>query len=299
MSALRHGVVLLPERRWAEARGRWQRAEELGFDHAWTYDHLMWRMLRAEPWFAAVPTLAAAAAVTSRIGIGTLVAGPAFRHPVTLAKEVMTLDDVSGGRFVLGVGAGGGGYDDEALGLPAPTTRQRTRRFEEFVEITDLLLRRPVTTFEGEHYTARDVHLHPGCLQQPRVPFAVAATGARGLALAARHADIWVTAGHPGWGEPQPYDRALDDLRAQADRLDDACAAIGRDPATLRRLVLTGAMISEVSASGASYQDACGRLAGIGFTDVVSHWPRAGFPYRGSEKVLEEIAEVMAAERAA
>jgi len=100
------GITLLPQERWASARRRWQQTEEWGFDHAWTYDHLAWRSLVDEPWFATVPLLAAAAAVTERIGLGTWVASPNFRHPVPFAKDVMGLDDISGGRFLLGVGAG-------------------------------------------------------------------------------------------------------------------------------------------------------------------------------------------------
>ena len=95
---------------------RWRRAEELGFDHAWTYDHLAWRSLRDGPWFGAIPTLTAAAMVTDRIRLGTLVASPNFRHPVPFAKELMTLDDISGGRLAAGIGAGGTGWDAAMLG---------------------------------------------------------------------------------------------------------------------------------------------------------------------------------------
>lgn len=91
---MRHGIVLLPEQRWSAARDRWRRAEELGFDHAWTYDHLMWRWLRDETWFGCLPTLTAAAGVTSKMRLGSLVATPTFRHPVPFAKELMTLDDI-------------------------------------------------------------------------------------------------------------------------------------------------------------------------------------------------------------
>ena len=105
---MRVGMVILPEHRWSEAKPRWQAAEEYGFDHAWTYDHLGWRTLVDGPWFDAVPTLTAAALVTSRIRLGTSVASPNFRPPVTLARQLLTLDDVSGGRFPLGVGSGGG-----------------------------------------------------------------------------------------------------------------------------------------------------------------------------------------------
>src|SRR4051812_19470388 len=121
------GVVLLPQERWSTQRERWLRAEEWGFDHAWTYDHLSWRTLVDEPWFATVPLLAAAAAVTERIGLGTFVASPNFRHPVPFGKDVLGLDDVSGGRFLLGLGAGGEGFDATVTG-PAPTRAERTRR---------------------------------------------------------------------------------------------------------------------------------------------------------------------------
>src|SRR3954447_15366813 len=93
----RVGVVVLPQQRWTQARERWRAVEELGFDAAWTYDHLAWRDLADEPWFAPVPTLTAAATVTSRVRLGTWVASPNYRHPVPFAKDLMTLDDVSGG----------------------------------------------------------------------------------------------------------------------------------------------------------------------------------------------------------
>src|SRR5207244_4600433 len=106
---MRIGVLILPELPWSTAQSLWRRAEELGFDHAWTYDHLAWRSLRDEPWFGAVPTLTAAATATTRIRIGPLVASANFRHPVSFAKELLTLDDISGGRLTVGLGAGGEG----------------------------------------------------------------------------------------------------------------------------------------------------------------------------------------------
>ena len=93
---MRLGIVILPEHRWPVARDVWRRAEQLGLDHAWTYDHLAWCTLRDAPWFGAVPTLAAAATITSRIRLGPLVASPNFRHPVSFARELITLDEVSG-----------------------------------------------------------------------------------------------------------------------------------------------------------------------------------------------------------
>src|SRR3984885_12649513 len=96
---LRTGVVILPDLPWHEARGRFQEAEQRGFQTAWTYDHLSWRTLRDGPWLGAVPLLAAAAASTRTLRLRTLVTSPNFRHPALLAKDVMTLDQISGGRF--------------------------------------------------------------------------------------------------------------------------------------------------------------------------------------------------------
>lgn len=107
---MRLSTLILPVRRWhSGGRAPWQRAEELGFSAAYTYDHLSWRTFRDGPWFGALPTLTAAACATSRLRLGTLVTSPNFRHPVTLAKELISLDDVSGGRMILGIGAGAPG----------------------------------------------------------------------------------------------------------------------------------------------------------------------------------------------
>src|SRR5215472_17437888 len=106
---MRYGLVILPDQRWQQAARRWRLAEDYSFDHACTYDHLGWRSLVDGPWFDAVPTLTAAATVTSRISLGTLVASPNFRHPVSFMRQLTGLDDVSNGRIMLGLGAGAGG----------------------------------------------------------------------------------------------------------------------------------------------------------------------------------------------
>jgi alkanesulfonate monooxygenase SsuD/methylene tetrahydromethanopterin reductase-like flavin-dependent oxidoreductase (luciferase family) len=121
---MRCGVVILPEHRWSEAQSIWRRAEALGFDHAWTYDHLAWRTLRDSPWSGTIPTLTAAALVTGRIRLGPLVASPSLRHPVPFARERIALDDVSGGRLTAGIGAGADGSDASMLGQPALTKRE-------------------------------------------------------------------------------------------------------------------------------------------------------------------------------
>ncbi|WP_410594761.1 LLM class flavin-dependent oxidoreductase [Amycolatopsis sp. lyj-23] len=287
---MRHGIVILPEDSWSETRGRWQRAEELGFSHAWTFDHLSWRWLRDSPWFSAMPLLAAAAASTERIRLGTLVASPNLRLPVTFAKDVMTLDDISAGRAICGIGAGAGGADAQVLGVAPLSPGTRGRRFEEFVELTDLLLRNERTTFDGEFYRAVDARMHPGCVQRPRTPIAVAATGRRGLRLVARTADAWITTGVPGNFDPGRFDSRTGPLREQLDRLAEACAAEGRDFRALDKIVVAGVQLGGALESRTAFEEATGHFEELGFTDMVVFWPRRTFPFEGRVAVLEAIA---------
>jgi alkanesulfonate monooxygenase SsuD/methylene tetrahydromethanopterin reductase-like flavin-dependent oxidoreductase (luciferase family) len=271
------GVVILPDLRWSQALERWREAEERGFATAWTYDHLSWRSLRDEPWLGAVPLLAAVAATTTTLRVGTLVATPNFRHPSLFAKDVMTLDEVSNGRIDLGLGAGSGsGFDADAIGLPPLSAADRAARFEEFADALDLLLREPATSYSGDFFTAVESRTYPGCTQQPRVPFTIAATGKRGLALAARQAETWVTFG-PLAADGSP-DHWYDGVRQQREHLDEQCAAIGRDPGTLRRAALVGLETSWAQSSVAAWDDFAARIEQIGFTDVIVHWPRPHDP---------------------
>ena len=142
--------MILPEARWRDSVATWQRAEELGFAHVWTYDHLAWRGFRDDPWFTAIPLLTAVAAATSRVALGTLVASANFRHPLTFAKDLIALDDISEGRVIAGVGAGGRGWDATMLGQETWSTRERAERFAEFVELTELLFARTEGDLEGQ-----------------------------------------------------------------------------------------------------------------------------------------------------
>jgi alkanesulfonate monooxygenase SsuD/methylene tetrahydromethanopterin reductase-like flavin-dependent oxidoreductase (luciferase family) len=288
---VRIGVLIVPAESWATQSPTWRHAEALGFDHAWTFDHLAWRSLRDAPWFGAVPTLAAAAAVTSRIRLGTLVASPNFRHPVPFARELMTLDHISAGRFTLGIGAGGGGFDAVTTRKEPWSRRERADRFEEFVTLLDQLLTEPVTTHDGRFYQAFGARMHPGCLQRPRLPFAIAAGGPRGMRLTARFGTTWVTEGPPARdGGTIGVEAALPALAAELERVDAACAEVGRHPATLERLLFTGMRISGVTDSPEAFRDAAGRFHELGFTDLVVPWPRPEDPFAGDLGTLEAIA---------
>jgi alkanesulfonate monooxygenase SsuD/methylene tetrahydromethanopterin reductase-like flavin-dependent oxidoreductase (luciferase family) len=286
---VRVGVCILPQARWPEQRRLWQRAEELGFDHAWTYDHLAWRSLRDEPWFGAMPALTAAALATSRIRLGPLVASPNYRHPVPFAKELLTLDDVSGGRLILGIGAGGEGWDATMLGQKPWSAGERADRFAEFVELLDVLLRQQETTYDGRWYSADEARTYPGCVQQPRIPFAIAAAGPRGMRLAATYADTWVTTGDRSGAEPLDPVAGAAIVASQIRRLEDACGAIARDPSSIARLVLTGPELSPGLESEDAFADTVGRYADAGVTDLVVHWPRPREPYAGDVATFERV----------
>ncbi len=287
---MRIGIIILPDQRWALAQRRWRLAEEYGFHHAWTYDHLGWRSLVDGPWFDAAVTLTAAAGVTSRIRLGTMVASPHFRHPVPFARVATALDDVSGGRLTLGIGAGtvGQAFDATVLGTPELPARDRTERFAEFVELLDILLREDRVTWRGRWYEAVDARSTPGCVQAPRVPFVIAGNGPRGRALAARFGQGWVTTGPatPAASE-QEWWRGVTQACA---RFTEALHEAGRAPESVDRYLSLDSSGAYSLASVAAFEDAVGRAEAAGFTDVTVHWPRPADWYAGDEAVLEAVA---------
>lgn len=283
---MRFGITLLTDQTWREAAPRWRAAEELGFDHAWTYDHLVWGGLAGAPWRGATPVLAAAAGVTSTIRLGTLVSAPNFRHPYQLFRDAQALEDVSDGRFVLGVGAGGD-IDSAVLGLTF-TRRERSDRFEEFVRTLVALREGDHVGFDGVQLTTVDARTAPGL---PRTPLLVAANGPRAIRTAVALGDAWVTTGP--WGvSTEEWVRGV---AASVAQLDDALAAAGRG--SIDRHLLLDATPSAglpegrtALASPEFFEDLVGRASELGFTDLTCHWPRAEQPYAASDAVLERVA---------
>lgn len=287
---MRVGVLILPAQSWRDSAHWWRMADEMGFDHGWVHDHLAWRDLLDRTWYAALPTLAAAAGVTRRMRLGTLVCTPNYRHPVLLAKEAVALDDLSAGRMVLGLGAGVDGPDARVLGIEVPAPAVRVARFAEFTELTDRLLRQDVTDFEGRFYQAVQARMIPGCRQRPRLPLAIAASAPRTMRIAARHADIWVTNGV----SPSPglraaiVDRTV--LRDQLARFEEACAAVGRDPASPARMVYHGNRSRSALSSVGEFEELAGTYAQLGVTDLVVPFPRTEPPHVADLDVLERVA---------
>jgi alkanesulfonate monooxygenase SsuD/methylene tetrahydromethanopterin reductase-like flavin-dependent oxidoreductase (luciferase family) len=269
---VRIGVLLLPTDPWPESVALARRIEEMGYHHLWTYDHLSWRRYRDKPWHAAMPWLTGIAAKTERIRLGTMVSSPNFRHPVTLAKEAMTLDHISDGRLTLGIGAGGIGFDATVLGGAVLAPGERAGRLDEFVGTVDQLLREPATSQRGDYYTVDEARMIPGCVQRPRLPLAVAAGGPRTMATVIRYADAWITEGDP------------EKIRANVDRLD----ASGRQ---IDRILLADNGEDRPLASVDAFVDLVGRYQELGFTDLVFHHPRPDDPvWTDDPAMVERIA---------
>jgi alkanesulfonate monooxygenase SsuD/methylene tetrahydromethanopterin reductase-like flavin-dependent oxidoreductase (luciferase family) len=276
---MRVGVVILPQFELARTQHRWRAVEEMGFAHGWTYDHLAGRDLADEPWLGTIPTLTAATLATTSLRLGTWVVSPNYRHPVPLAKDLMTLDRFSGGRILAGIGAGGLGWDATVLGNDPLPPKDRSARFVEFVQLTDLLLRQSETTWRGTWYSAIQARMHPGCVQRPRLPLIVASNGPRGIQFAAEIGDGWATTGptgNPDWWAGLTHQMALFQ-EASASRQLSSYLSVDSGP----EFSLT---------STETFFEVAGRAAELGFTDILVHWPRHSKQYVGSLSVLEEVA---------
>lgn len=283
---MRVGITLLTDLPWAEARARWQAAEQMGFDHAWTYDHLVWGGLPDAPWRAATPVLGAVAAVTSTIGLGTLVSSPNFRHPYLLFRDAQALEDLSSGRFLLGVGVGGN-LDAEVLGEQTLAVAERVDRFQEFVQTLVALRDGDRVSTSGRWFSTVEARTLPGLRHTPLL---VAANGPRSVRFAAAVGDGWVTTGP----RADSTDAWFAGLAESVDRFEEALIEHGRS-ARPRYLLLDSAPQlggpERTSLSSVEhFTELTGRAAELGFTDVVTHWPRPDSPYAASEAVLEVVA---------
>lgn len=223
--------------RWRDLREMARLGEQIGVDSLWITDHLIHREPGEEPrgMWECWSLISALAAVTERPEIGTLVLCASFRNPALLAKMADTVDEISGGRLILGIGAGWNEPEYRAFGYPFD---HRTDRFTEALAIISDLLRAGHIDFEGKYYQARDCELRPRGPRPEGPPIMIGASGAgpRMLELSARHADGWNT-WFSGTGN------TLDGLRPLLERVDAACEVVGRVPQTLER---SAAVIVEV-----------------------------------------------------
>jgi F420-dependent oxidoreductase-like protein len=242
-------------------------AEQTGWDGVYFADHFMANAGSPTP--VETPTLecgttiAALCALVPRVRIGSLVFGNTYRHPAVLANMAATTDQIAGGRFTLGVGAGWQENEHRQYGIPLPPVGERLDRFEEALQVLHGLLRQPRTTFEGRHYQLTDAICEPKPVQQP-LPILIGGSGERRmLGIVARYADVWNT-----WGRP-------DLIAHKSAVLDRFCAEVGRDPAEIARSAQVMILLNREA------PDSAGGLPMIGVTpeqlvDLVAQYAEAG-----------------------
>jgi alkanesulfonate monooxygenase SsuD/methylene tetrahydromethanopterin reductase-like flavin-dependent oxidoreductase (luciferase family) len=251
--------------RWTEISQMARHAEDVGFDSVWIEDHLLFRHDGQpsrgvwEGW----AVIAAVAAVTERVEIGPLVSCMSFRNPAYLAKLADTIEEISGGRLILGLGAGWHEAEYRAFGYPFD---HRVGRFEEGLRIVRGLLREGQVDFVGRYHEARECELNPRGPRPGGPPILIGSIGARMLALLARHADLW----NAYFSHTKNRPAGVAPLR---DRVDAACREAGRDPATLGR---TAAVFVDMAPGGRKSPP------------LPAHWifdPLAGPPERLAEEL--------------
>ncbi|MGO4257315.1 LLM class flavin-dependent oxidoreductase [Marmoricola sp. RAF53] len=269
---IRLGVVIPQTRRWSELAQDFAWAEDIGYDVAFTYDHLT-HPTAAGGWLGdGFSVLAAAAATTSRIGLGTLVASATLHSPVALARLAATTDDIAGGRLVLGLGAGSPRCADADRG-ESPTPGEMYQRLADvvagYVAVFD-----GATEWQGatRSFAGLETTATPPDGKRPQLM--LAAHGPRSIDLTVRYADAWNTYGGPAAVALEPEDYWTE-VAAQVARVDAACVAAGRDPGSLRRSLLLGYGTVRPTESVAAYTEAAERAVGLGFGELVVYGPGA------------------------
>jgi len=271
---IRFGAIVLQDMPWKELVRIWQKFDTLGFDSTWIADHFVNYAHPTGPWLEGWTALAALAACTSKIRLGTLVSSIPFRNPALLARQAMTVDHISGGRLELGIGAGASGGIDPScrmIGIEDWSFKERTDRLREQVEIVDKLLRNKTSSYKGKYYNINEAIMAPGPVQNPRPPIVVAAHAKASLRVAAEYADAWISYG----GEfGSPVEVVLDKTRDRNEALNKYCEKVGRDPTSLRRsLLIFGVEANTAFASENQFVEIVERYTTIGMTELIFFYP--------------------------
>ncbi len=218
---IRFGVQTAPQQvSWAELREVWQEVEELGFDTLWVNDHLLPSVgppeaANLEGW----TMLGAMAALTSRVRIGVVVSGNTFRHPALLAKMATTVDHMSEGRLILGIGSGYFAQEHQVYGVPLYTASRRAKQLEEAIQIIRKLWTEEESSFNGTYYQLANAPFAPKPVQKPYPPIMIGGTGEKlTLPIVAKYANMWNAGGV-----------ALPALTQKIAVLEEHCRRIGRD----------------------------------------------------------------------
>jgi F420-dependent oxidoreductase-like protein len=276
---LRLGVSLWPQgATWDEVRDASVLIDRLGYESLWSYDHFV--PLGSDPNIPVLDgwtILSVLGALTSRVRLGILVTGVTHRNPAILAKMACTVDHVSGGRVILGLGAAWNAQEHWAYGIPFGTDGERLALLDEACTVIRSLFEDEVTSFEGKHCAVHEAVLWPKPVQ-PRLPILIGGGGERKtLRLVARHADLW-----NGFGTPDVIRRKIGILR-------EHCAVVGRDPEDIGVTANMGIIVRD-SASGVRE-----RLGEIGPVAGFPDYAASNQPYGTPETVARRLAEYAAA----
>jgi len=250
---------------WPELVERWRRIEGFGFDSAWLFDHFIAGGAGNDHWyFEGWTALAGLAMATSRVELGVLVSGNTYRPPALLAKEAVTVDHISGGRLLLGLGAGWFEAEHRAYGFPFPSPGERVDRFREAVELIEALQREERAGYDGRYYQLEEAPFEPKPVRPGGIPLVVGTSGERMLRIVARYADVWNMVGGP------------EEIAEKGKVLLEACAAVGRDPQEIRWSAATWSR--QVGRNPLTdpgfYRELVERYREVGVTEVLCSWPK-------------------------
>ena len=277
---MRYAIKTAPQMTtWNAMVDVWRAADQIElFESAWNFDHFepILGQPRSGPCLEGWSTLAALAAVTSRIRVGCMVTGMPYRHPAVLANMAATVDQISGGRLELGLGAGWNQAEAEAYGIELPGLKERFDRFDEGCEVIVRLLSEPQVDFAGEHYRLTGAFCEPKAVQQPHPPITIGGDGPRRtLRAVARYAQRWNT----------PF-TSPDALAASIEILHGHCADIGRDPA---EITITAQCIHDPASGATATAEACAALGAAGCELAVIYLPET--EHRAA--VVEQLADAL------
>lgn len=257
---------------WSDVLAVVHHAEATGWDGAYVADHFMGSGGEfgpdTTPNLEATGAIAALAASTERLRLGSLVFGNTYRHPAVLANWAATVDHVSGGRLVLGIGAGWQENEHQQYGIELPAPKERLDRFEEACQVILGLLREERSTLDGRHYRLDGAVAEPKPVQQP-LPLLIGGKGDRMMGIVARHADEWNM-----WGLPEA-------IAERTALLERRCEAIGRDPATIARSAQALVMLTDDRAEADAFVAGTGGRAAVAgppehLAEVVAAWRDVG-----------------------
>ena len=265
---------------FARTADRWRQIEALGFDSAWIFDHFMTTGGQPEDhtYLEAWTALAGLAMVTSRVTLGILVSGNTYRSPALLAKQAVTVDHISNGRLVIGLGAGWHEPEHRAYGFFFPPPGERVARFEEAMQVIKQLTTQERSTFQGRYYQLDNAPFEPRPVRPEGIPIVVGTSGERMLKLVARHADRWNMVGSP------------EQIKERGKLLLEACAEVGRDP---REIVWSaaawpGRVGGDPLASVEMFRDLVGRYREAGVSEVICQWQK-DVPLEQIERIAAEL----------